>query len=51
MEKQKQGRPALVEVYCVVGWAETSKGRIHHGDRVKVPREEAERLKAEGKVK
>ena len=45
-EEKKVGRPALVEVYCLCGNLKTSKGRLFHGDRVKLPKEEAEDLKA-----
>ena len=45
-EQKKPGRPALDEVYCISSLVKTSKGTFHHGDRVKLPKEEAERLKA-----
>lgn len=48
--KKKTRAPAQVEVYCVVSNATTSKGRIFHGDTVKLPEAEATALKAEGKV-
>lgn len=49
-EKKGPGRPALVEVYCTSSFLKTSKGLIHHGDRVKLPREEADALKKKGLV-
>ncbi len=44
-DEKKAGRPAYVEVYCVTSAVTTSKGRIHHGDRIKLPPEEAAALK------
>lgn len=49
-EKKKQGRPALQEVYCLVSVLKTSKGPMAHGDRLKLPLDEATRLIKQGKV-
>lgn len=48
-EKPKKSAPVLVDIYCVVANAMTSKGRVFHGDTVAVPKVEADTLKAEGK--
>lgn len=45
-EQKKPGRPALDEVYCIASLVKTSKGVFHHGDRVKLPKDEAAVLKA-----
>ena len=50
-EKPKTGRPALTKVYCVVSHVKTSKGMIHHGDTIGLPKEEAEDLIKKGAVK
>ena len=50
-DPKKPGRPALTEIYCLQSSLVTSKGRIMHGDRVKLPKEEAEQLIAEGRAK
>lgn len=49
-EEKKPGRPAGVEVYCVVSHCKTSKGLMNHGDRQRLPKAEAEDLKAKGLV-
>jgi hypothetical protein len=49
-EKKGPGRPALTEVYCTTSLVKTSKGTFHHGDRVKLPQEEAAALKKRGFV-
>lgn len=49
-DKKKPGRPALKEIYCHLGLLKTSKGTLLHGDREKLPLEEANRLIAEGKA-
>lgn len=50
-EQKKPGRPALTEVYCVTSSTKTSKGQIYHGDRVKLPQDEAQGLIKRGLVK
>lgn len=47
----KAKKPETQEVYCVASHAMTSDGRKHHGDRVTLPKSEAEKLVAEGKFK
>lgn len=42
------GRPAGVEVYITASVARTSKGVFHHGDTVRLPKEEAADLKRKG---
>jgi len=44
MEK-KRGRPPQKEVYVVGSLVKTSKGPKHHGDRVKLPDDEIQKLK------
>lgn len=44
-DEKKAGRPAYVEVYCITSIVRTSKGPIYHGDRVKLPPDEAAALK------
>lgn len=50
MEK-KQGRPPLPEAYITGSIVKTSRGTFHHGDRVKLPKEELEALKKRGLAK
>ena len=50
-KKKKPGRPVQRQIYCVLASLQTSKGRIAHGDRIKLPKEEAERLVREGRAK
>jgi hypothetical protein len=50
-DEKKPGRPAHEEVYCITSTVATSKGRIQHGDRVKLPPEEAALLRKKGFVK
>ncbi len=50
-EPRKPGRPALEEVYCIASIVKTSKGTIHHGDRVKIPKGEAAALRAKRLVR
>lgn len=49
-DEKKPGRPALREIYCLEAGVPTSKGRFGHGERVKLPKEEAEKLISEGKA-
>lgn len=49
-EEKKPGRPAYVEVYCITASVLTSKGRVHHGDRVKLPADEANALRKRNMV-
>lgn len=44
------GRPAYDTVYVIASFLHTSKGVVHHGDTVKLPRREAAELKAKGFV-
>jgi hypothetical protein len=44
-DEKKAGRPAYVEVYCITSAVLTSKGRIFHGDRIKLPPDEAQALR------
>lgn len=45
-EKKPRGRPPKgVEVYITAALVKTSKGPMHHGDRVHLPEAEAEELK------
>jgi hypothetical protein len=44
-DEKKAGRPSFIEVYCITASVLTSKGRIHHGDRIKLPPDEAQALR------
>lgn len=51
MEDEKKKQPTTKEVYCISGNILTSKGRMFHGDRKKLPIKEADKLIAQGWVK
>lgn len=48
-DTKKQVR--LQEIYCLRSSLKTSRGTLAHGDRIKLPPDEATRLINEGKAK
>lgn len=51
MTDTEKKKPATVEVYSLSGGVKTSEGILRHGDRAKLPKDEADRLIKQGQCK